>query len=189
MQSLFFLLAYGFLNYTLLTSKTDVLGYPTKYLIILSHTCIWACHGKRKESKATVFHVNLNTGGMLEMWRREGVPSPFAPHPLAVTVCERDGQQPYSSAGRGWEGWLVHLEAGWSFPGLARAAFTHVLLSASMRASCRRWLGCTWKGFQGCIALQAFACHVGVKPWTLFSNSITLINSRQAGFIWLGMFL
>lgn len=89
----------------------------------------------------------------------------------------------------------MDLEAGWLLPGLARAAVTHGFLAASTRASRypfashRRWLGCTWKGFQGCSALQAFACHAGVKPWTLFSNSITLINSRQAGCIWLGMFL
>lgn len=51
------------------------------------------------------------------------------------------------------------------------------------------WVAHGWKGFQGCRALQAFACHVGVKPWTLFSSSVTLIKSRQAGRIWLGMFL
>lgn len=81
------------------------------YHIIPSHTCIWACNGKRKESKATVFCGNLIGE---ECWRWEGVHSPFAPHPLAVTVREWDGVTDILFCGQrvgrlagGFGGWVV----------------------------------------------------------------------------------
>lgn len=115
---------------------------------------------------------------------------------LAVTACEWDGVRAIvfcrQRVGRLAGGFGSGLVAPWLSQSCLHAWF---FLAASTRASrCpfashRRWLGCTWKGFQGCRALQAFAGHVGVKTWTLFGNSNTLMNSRQAGCIWLGMFL
>lgn len=150
---------------------------------------------KEKGKQSHCFLWKSNTRGMLEVWRWEAVHSPFAPRPLSGTACEWDrvtaivfcGQR----VGRLLGGFGSCLVASWLSQSCLHAGF----LAACMRASCcplashRRWLGCTWKGFQGCRALQAFACHVGVKPWTLFNNSITLINIRQAGCIWLGVFL
>lgn len=135
----------------------------TNYFIIPSRTSFWACNGKRKESKATVFCGNLIHE---ECWRcGDGVLPPFAPHPLAVTVQVGWGNS-CTLWGRGWEGRLVDLEAGWLPPGLA--AFRHGVLAAGTKSSCypSKTAGlCVWKGFRGCIALQAFACHLGVKPW------------------------
>lgn len=89
----------------------------TNYFIIPSQTSFWACNGKRKESKATVFCGNLIDE---ECWRcGDGVLPPFAPHPLPVTVqvgwansCTRVGQGLGRLAG-GFGDWLVDFEAGW----------------------------------------------------------------------------
>lgn len=91
---------------------------PTNYFIIPSQTLFCTCNGKRKESKATVFCGNLIHE---ECWRCEnGVPPPFAPRPLAVTV-QVGWVRAVPFWGRGWEGWLVDLETGWLLPGLAQS--------------------------------------------------------------------
>lgn len=135
-----------------------------------------------------------NTRGMLEVWRWQG-DSLCSPYPGCSHVRVGQGDCPSLLQAEGRKvGWWVWQLAGCSLP-IASAAFMHGFLAASVRASCyplafhRRWLDHTWKGFQGRVALQAFSCHVGVKPWTLLGYSITLMNSRQAGCIWLGMFL
>lgn len=88
----------------------------TNYFIIPPQTLFWAWNGKRKESKATVFCGNLIHE---ECWRwGDGVPSPFALHPLAAAVQVGWGS---SSPCRGREGWLVGLETGWLLPGLAQS--------------------------------------------------------------------
>lgn len=197
MQSPFFSPTHDFLNYAVLTSKINVLVIQANYLLIPSHTCVWVCNGKQS---CFVFCGNLIRE---ECWKHgagwERTLS-LAPHPTAWLPARSCAsgmwQQPPSSMGR-VERCLLDLGTGslalWLNQSCLHGRFFWLLLGdhpiTYLLPIKSGWVAHGWKGFQGCRALQAFACHVGVKPWTLFSSSVTLIKSRQAGRIWLGMLL
>lgn len=144
----------------------------TNYFIIPSQTSFWACNGKRKESKATVFCGNLIHE---ECWRcGNRVPPPFAPHPLAVTV-QWDGVTAVPVWD--WGGWLVDLGSGWwiwmlaGFPqALARAAFTHGVLAAGTKWSCypSKTAGLCVEGLPWLHSLASFCLPFGSKTLEIY---------------------
>lgn len=197
MQSPFFSPTHDFLNYAVLTSKINVLVIQANYLLIPLHTCVWVCNGKQS---CFVFCGNLIRE---ECWKHgagwEWTLPCSTSHSVAPCpqLCEWDvAAAPFFNRHR-VERCLLELGTGSLAPRLNQSCLrvhcfgcwweiTPITCLLPIKSG---WVAHGWKGFQGCRALQAFACHVGVKPWTLFSSSVTLIKSRQAGRIWLGMFL